>query len=85
MMSSMKIQSCTFATSKSSPLLSLPSLETNIVKNSGPEIKTLVSFLNLMVINCCICGFATFVLRMLGFGLLTTLAKAFSMVLDSLH
>ena len=30
-------------------------------------------------------GFAAFVLRMLGFGLLTTLAKAFSMVLASLQ
>ena len=47
MMSSMKIQSCTLATS--SPLLSLPSLETNVVKNSGPEMKTLVSFLNVKV------------------------------------
>ena len=51
MMSSMKIRSCTFATSKSSPLLSLPSLETSIDKNSGSEIKTLVSFLNLKVVN----------------------------------
>ena len=65
MMSSMKIQSCTFATSKSSPLLSLPSLETNMVKNSGPEMKTLVSFLNLKVVNCCICGFAPLYLERL--------------------
>ena len=85
MMSSLKIQSCTFATRKSSPLLSLPSLETSIDENSGSEIKTLVSFLNLKVVNCYICGFAAFVLRTLGFGLLTTLAKAFSMVLASLQ
>ena len=85
MVSSMKIRCCTFATCKSSPLLSLPSLETSVVENSGPETKTLVSFLNLKVGNCYICGFAAFVLRTLGFGLLTTLAKAFSMVLASLQ
>ena len=85
MMSSMKIRSCMFATCKSSLLLSLPSLETSVVENSGPETKTLVSFLNLKVGNCYICGFAAFVLRTLGFGLLTTLAKAFSMVLASLQ
>ena len=33
-----------FATSKSSPLLSLPSLEMSIDENSDSEIKTLVSF-----------------------------------------
>ena len=79
----MKIRSYTFDTFKSSPYL--PSLETSIVKNLGPETKTLVSFLNLKVGNCYICGFAAFVLRMLGFGLLTTLTKAFSMVLASLQ
>ena len=83
MMSSVKIPSCMLATSKSSPLLSLPCLETSIVENSSPEIKTLVSFLNLKVINCYICGFAAFALRTLRFGSLTTLAKAFSMVLAS--
>ena len=81
----MKILSYTFDTCKSSPLLYLPSLETSIVENSGPETKTLVSFLNLKVGNCYICGFAAFVLRTLRFGLLTTLAKAFSMVLASLQ
>ena len=85
MMSCMKNQSCTFATGKSSPLLSLPCLETNIVEISGPEIKTMVSFMILKVKTCYICGFAAFVLRTLGFGLLTTLAKAFSMVLASLQ
>ena len=45
-----------------------------MVKNSGPEIKTLMSFWNLKVVNCYICGFAAFVLRTLRFGLLTTLA-----------
>ena len=77
-MSSMKIRSCTC---KSSLLLYLPSLETSIVENSGSQIKTLVSFLNLKVGNC---GFAAFVLRTLRFGLLTTLAKAV-MVLASLQ
>ena len=80
-MSSMIIRSCTFATCKSSPLLSLPSLETSIVENSGPETKTLVSFLNLKIGYCYICGFAAFVLRTLRFGLFTTLAKVFSMVI----
>ena len=53
--------------------------------NSSPEIKTLVSFLNLKVVNCYICGLAAAFVLMLGFDLLTTLAKAFSMVLASLQ
>ena len=77
--------SCTFATSKSSPSLSLPSLETNIVENSGPEIKPLVTFdfegcTLLHLWFRCLCTWEAQV-----WFIDYTLAKPFSMVLVSLQ